>query len=307
MSAVAPARRRRLAALLAVVAGALLLYSLLRYASSPEATPLPSPDAGAIPKRVASLNLAADEILAEILPPERLAGVTRFVDEKGTSNVVGRVPPDVFRFPKADMEILLSRQPDLVVVSEFSDADFRALVERSGIRVHRMTGLDSLQNVRQAILDLGAAVGERGSAARLVQRFDDTRAALRQRVADAARPRVLYWSGGMTAGTKSSIGALIVEAGGRNVGEELGITGVLPVGAERAYAADPDVILVGNWGGVAGEVRSHPLLKDARAVKAGRIVELPNELLVTLSQFTADAAWRLGALLHPDRVQGDPP
>src|SRR5262245_39297403 len=81
------------------------------------------------PARVASLNLAADEVLAEILPIERLVGVTSLVDEKGTSNARGRVPPAVPRFPKADLERLLSVRPDLVIVSEYTDADFLKLLE----------------------------------------------------------------------------------------------------------------------------------------------------------------------------------
>src|SRR5688572_32367120 len=32
-------------------------------------------------RRIASLNLTADEVLVEILAPERLVGVTRFIDE----------------------------------------------------------------------------------------------------------------------------------------------------------------------------------------------------------------------------------
>ena len=35
-------------------------------------------------RRVASINLSADEVLVEILPPERLVGVTRWVDEPET-------------------------------------------------------------------------------------------------------------------------------------------------------------------------------------------------------------------------------
>jgi iron complex transport system substrate-binding protein len=111
------------------------------------------------PRRVASLNLTADEILVEILPPERLVAVTAFADEDGTSNILGRVPPGVVRFPKTDMERLVAVRPDLVVVSEYTDADFLKLLERSGLRYHRMEGLGSLSGIRAAILALGQAVG----------------------------------------------------------------------------------------------------------------------------------------------------
>jgi iron complex transport system substrate-binding protein len=255
-----------------------------------------------VPRRVASINLSADEILSAILPPGRLVGVTRFADEPGTSNVVGRVPPSVFRFQKADMERLVALAPDLVVVSEYTDADFLKLVERSGMRWHRMEGLDSIAGVRQSILDLGRVVGAEEAARGLVARYDATLAELTRRLAGAPRPRVLYWSGEMTAGADTAIGALIECAGARNVGREIGVQGVTPPGAERAFLADPDVILVSSWPGMLEAVKGHPLLSQLGAARQGRIVVLPNERLIALSQYTADACWDLASLLHPDRV-----
>jgi cobalamin transport system substrate-binding protein len=255
-----------------------------------------------VPRRVASMNLSADEILAEILPPERLVGVTRFADERGTSNIVGRIPPSVFRFQKADMERLVAVAPDLVVVSEYTDADFLRLVERSGIRWHRMEGLNSIAGVRQAIVDLGREVGAENAARGLVERYDATLAEVARRLSGARRPRVLYWSGEMTAGADTAIGALIEAAGARNVGREMGVQGITPPGAERAFVADPDVILVTSWPGTLEAVKQHPLLSRLRAVREGHVVIMPNELLIALSQYTADACWDLASRLHPDLV-----
>ncbi len=257
---------------------------------------------GAPPKRVASLNLAADEVLVDILPPERLVAVTRFVDEPGTSNVVGRAPAGAYRFPKADMERLVALRPDLVVVSEYTDADFLQLLEGSGVPYHRMRGLDSPQGVRRAILDLGETVGAGPAARRLVVRYDAVLAELATRLAGVQRPRVLYWSGGITAGVGTAIGALIETAGGINLGRELGVQGIAPPGAERAFAADPDAILVGTWPGAVESVKAHPLLSQTRAVREQRVLVMPNELLVALSQHTADACWHLAHLLHPERI-----
>jgi iron complex transport system substrate-binding protein len=251
---------------------------------------------------VASLNLAADEILVEILPRERLVAVTRFADEPGSSNVVGRVPPEVFRFPKADLELLVSLLPDLVVLSEYTDADVARQIERSGLRFHRMRGASSVAGVREAILDLAARVGEHEAGRRLVARFDARLSELARRLHGASRPRVLYWSNGMTAGADTAIGSLVETAGGTNVGRELGVRGIAPPGAERAFLADPDVILVGTWPGAVEAVRGHPLLGRARAVREGRVLSMPTELLVALSQYTAEACWRLAGLLHPGRV-----
>jgi iron complex transport system substrate-binding protein len=263
--------------------------------------------ADAPPRRVASINLSADEILSAILPPGRLVGVTRFADERGTSNIVGRIPASVTRFQKADMERLVALAPDLVIVSEYTDADFLRLVERSGMRWHRMEGLTSIAGVRQAILDLGRAVGAEEAARGLVARYDATLADLARRLAGAPRPRVLYWSGEMTAGADTAIGAVIECAGATNVGREMDVTGIAPPGAERAFMADPDVILVTSWPAAADDVRRHPLLSRLRAVREGHVVVMPNELLVALSQFTADACRDLASRLHPDRVPADRP
>ena len=254
------------------------------------------------PQRVASINLAADEVLVALLPPARLVSVTRWADEKGTSNVVGRVPAQVHRFVKADLEQLVSLRPDLVVVSEYTDADFLKQLERTGLRFHRMQGLTSIPGVRAAILDLGRAVEEDEAARVLVARFDSVLADLHRRLVGAKRPRVLYWSSGMTAGADTAIGALIEAAGGVNVGREMGVSGIAPPGGERAFVADPDVVLVGTWPKAEEDLTEHPLLQKMRAVREGRIVTLPTERLVALSQFTADAAWDLAHLLHPDRV-----
>ena len=255
-----------------------------------------------VPQRVASINLAADEVLWALLPPARLVSVTRWADETGTSNIVGRVPAEVHRFVKADTEQLVALRPDLVVVSEYTDADFLKQLELTGLRFHRMQGLSSIPGVKAAILDLGRAVGEDEAARVLVARFDSVLADVHRRLAGAKRPRVLYWSSGMTAGADTAIGALIDVAGGVNVGREMGVSGIAPPGAERVFAADPDVVLVGTWPRAEEDLTEHPLLQKMRAVREGRIVMLPTERLVALSQFTADAAWDLAHLLHPERV-----
>lgn len=275
-----------------------LVAGLLLAASSAA----PAPAETTKPRRVASINLSADEVLVAILPTERLVSVTSWADAPGTSNVVGRIPPAVHRFVKADLEQLVALRPDLVVVSEYTDADFMKQLERSGLRVHRMLGLATLAGVRGAILDLGRAVGEDEAAGRLAAEFDGKLAELSRRLAGAKRPRVLYWSGNMTAGADTAIGALLEAAGAVNVGREMGIVGIAPPGAERAFVTNPDAVLVGSWPGSKEALTEHPLFSQWAAVREGRVVAMRTELLVALSQFTADAAWELAHLLHPDRV-----
>jgi len=283
----------------------LFLACLLLFCASSAYAAMPALES--VPRRIASLNLTADEILVEIVPVDRLVAATAAADDTGTSNVVGRIPPGVARFRRAEMERLLALTPDLVVVSEYTDADFLRLLERSGMRVHRMGGLDSLAGIRAAVLELGRVVGAEEAARRLVTRYDARLAELARRLQGAPRPRVLYWAGGMTAGGGTAIGALIEGGGGASVGREMGLEGIAPIGAERAFVADPDFVLVGEGWKSAEALRAHPLLAQMRAVKQGHIIAMPTELLVTLSHHAADACWYLAGALHPDRVPGPRP
>ena len=251
---------------------------------------------------MASLNLTADELLVEMLPPERLVAVTRWADDPNTSNVAGRVPATAVRLPRADLERLIALRPDLVVVSEYTDADFLRLLEKSGLRHHRMSGLDTLAGIRAAVLDLGRATGAEDGAARLVARYDAVLAELARRLAGASRPRVLYWGDPHTAGAGTASGSLVEAAGGTNVGRELGLRGIVPLAGEKAFGADPDAFLVTAGSGAAAALRAHPLLYRTRAVREGRVVEMPNRLIVALSDRAADAAWWLASRLHPARV-----
>jgi len=251
---------------------------------------------------VASLNLTADELLVEMLPPERLVSVTRWADDPDMSNVAGRVPAGAVRLPRADLERLIALRPDLVIVSEYTDADFLRLLEKSGLRHHRMTGLETLPGIRAAILDLGRAVAAETTAARLVARYDAVLGELARRLAGAPRPRVLYWADPHTAGAATAIGSLVEAAGGTNVARELGLRGIVPLAGEKAFGADPDTFLVTQGSGASTALRAHPLLSRTRAVREGRVVEMPNRLLVALSDRAADAAWWLASRLHPSRV-----
>lgn len=262
--------------------------------------PLGAPP-GAAPQRVASLNLASDEILADILPQRRLVAVTALVDEAGTSNALGRIPASVARFPKVDVERLIALRPDLVVVSEYTDADVLRALRQSGLKVHRMTGLDSLEGFKRALLELGDVVGEREGAVKLAAEFEARLGDIERKIRGTPRPRLLYWAGGFTAGSKTAFDALIRCGGGENAAAIAGISGITPLGAERAYGLDPDWLFIGSHTTTSKEIHEHPLLSRMRAVKAGHVVEMPTELLVALNHHAAASCEFMARALHPER------
>ena len=259
--------------------------------AAPQATP-------AKPQRVASLNLTSDEILVDLLPPQRLVAVTALIDEAGTSNAVGRAPKTIARFPKVDIERLIALKPDLIVVSEYTDADVLRALQNSGLKAHRMIGLDSLAGFRRALIDLGDAVGEKDKAAGMARDFDARLSAIEGRLKGVARPTLLYWASGFTAGSKTAFDALIQCGGGENVAALKGITGIAPLGAERAFSFDPDWLFIGAHTSTSKEIRTHPLLSRMRAVKSSQVIEMPGELLVALNHHAAKSCEFMARAIH---------
>jgi iron complex transport system substrate-binding protein len=253
------------------------------------------------PQRIASLNLSADEILVELVPVERLVSVTVFADDPKMSNIVGRVPSSAMRVTRAKLETLVELRPDLVVVSEYSDADFMHMLTESGLRYHRVAGLSSFEGIHRGILDLAAAVGAPERGRELAARFQASVQALDGLLKGVKPRRVLPWSDPYTYGASTLLGEIVTHAGGTNVGAELGVDGVRPIGVERALAADPDVFLVAA-GGEGARLAAHPVLSKTKAVREGRIVEIPGPLVSTLSHHSARAARFFAHALHPDVV-----
>ena len=63
-----------------------------------------SAKAQAAPERIASLTLATDEMLPEMVPAERIVCVTYLADDSEISNIAGTYPERIPRMRDADLE-----------------------------------------------------------------------------------------------------------------------------------------------------------------------------------------------------------
>lgn len=258
------------------------------------------------PVRIASLTLGTDEILAELVQPERIVCVTYLADDPEISNVSGFYPKQIPRLKDTDPERVIGLNPDLVCVAPYNSADFLKVLERSGLSAYRNEACHSLDEIEAGILDLGKRVGEPGRAAEVVGRMRIRRKQLVRQVHDVAhRPRVLYWSAGFTAGRGSTMDDIIREAGGSNVAAEKNLDGSAEISPEQVIAADPEYIVQSRWSADEreGQIENHPLLRNLRAVQEKRVIAIEGKYLTSVSHFAVEGAERLARQLHPDRFK----
>ncbi|NEX46298.1 ABC transporter substrate-binding protein [Pseudotabrizicola algicola] len=213
------------------------------------------------PGRVVSINLCTDQLAMLLAAPGQLVSVSFLAQDPRSSVMVDAAM--AYPSNRALAEEVYLLKPDLVLAGSFSATATVAMLERLGIPVITFPPPSSLEDVRQGMVDMGAALGREAEAAAMLARFDD---GLAQVVApDPAHGPVAatYAASGYTPGADSLSGDIIRAAGFRHLAAELGLThgGFVPL--EALILSAPDLVVVGDTypgNSRAEEILSHPAL-----------------------------------------------
>ncbi len=254
------------------------------------------------------MTLATDEMLAGLVPAERIVCITALADDHGISNVAGHYPRQIPRIHEVRAERIIALAPDLVCVAPYNSADTLELLKRSGLSIYSNESVRTIDEIESGLAALGARVGEPERARLLIDHMRARRRRLADQLSgDLKRPRVLFWSAGYTSGRGTTIDQVIAEGGGENVAAALKLEGSAEIAPERVIAADPDVVLLARWDADdrQGQIANHPILRKLRAVREGRVVEMESRYLTAVSQYAPEAAERLARALHPERFAAE--
>lgn len=248
---------------------------------------LPAP-----PQRIASQALPTDQFLFALLPPQRIVAVSDFAASPQYSNIVDLVRRHKIP-PIRDAEYAIRLDPDLLLVSSISRADFTDLVRQGGVPTFTLeTVFNSLDEIKAGIAHVGELTGEREAAERVISEFEariERAIAMRRPSSGSAPPRILALSSfAYSYGKGSLFEDIVTRLGGANVGSEYGLAEWGKVSNEQIAGWDPDWIVSGTGGAPIAEVRRKLLADPAvRATTAGRleqIVVLEDRHYLTMSQ-----------------------
>jgi len=254
------------------------------------------------PRRIVSLNLAADEILVDLVPRERITALTYLAPIEGLSHIADRVD-GLNATATMNLERVVAMRPDLVILSRYAPAGFPEQLEGAGIRTVVLDEFDSIAGIERTILRIGDAVCEPERARMLVEGM---RTALEQVASTIPRhkppPRVLYYTpDGFTAGASTLIGEMITRAGGVNAAAALGIVGESRISLEYVLAIDPDVIVTGTLDGGPDATRRllqrDPVLATLRAVRDGKVYGLEEKYLTSASHHVVEGVSMLARII----------
>jgi iron complex transport system substrate-binding protein len=196
------------------------------------------------PRRIVSIALSADEILLELVPPERLVGLTYLIDDPATTPGFAYAPASAARVTEENPEALLALAPDLVVTAGYTRAEAVVLLEGAGVPVIGTGAHTTLKDVIAAVGALGEAVGETDRAKQMASALRERITAVDERPKSGRPPRILLWEGGFTYGRGTLQEDLITHAGGIDVAAEAGLRGPVAITEEAVISFAPDVVLV---------------------------------------------------------------
>ena len=263
------------------------------------------------PQRILTYSLGHDEIVLALLPPERIAAIGKFATNVDYSNVVEQATGLPF-FEKG-AENVLAAEPDLFIVSAYTQQDIVDLVKEVGVPVVRPALENSAEGNIPNILLMGYMFGTEERALELVAEIESRLQFVRNRVpppADPNRPAVigitLYSDTIYIPGTGTTEGGIIEAAGGTNAAARDGVEGIKKVSMESVAAMNPDVILVTQPAESGGndfrdQLLSEPALAAVPAVVNDMVHVVDSRKFTTLSHWNVRGIEIAARLLYPDR------
>jgi iron complex transport system substrate-binding protein len=229
--------------------------------------------APAKPQRVMSLNLCTDQLVLQLLPPERIASVTYL--SRGPDTGRPAVDASKAAINYGTSEEVLAQHPDLVVAGTTSTISTRALLKEAGIPLLELPAAESFDDIRKLTRTIGRAVGEEEKAEDLLRQMDATLAEL-QSSAPAKPITVVAWDGGGNVpGPATLFDAILTAAGAVNVAIQLNQNTLYGNYAsfdlEQLVALNPELVIYGGSGsGRPDQVHQQVQHRVVRKLFAGR-------------------------------------
>jgi len=261
------------------------------------------------PQRVHSLSLGHTEILAALMDFDRLTAVYSFFSDPEQSNIAElSATHNQIGF---DPEEVVALNPEIAIASRFTNAATVALLKDSGIPVARASLENSALGNVPNILLIGYMIGAEKEAIALADMMEARMSFIEDLLADKDSPRVLSiskFTSIFAAGSGSTEGGIIEQAGAINAAADSGIEGHAQVTIEGIAAINPDVIVVPQP--LAGaevfieELMSSAVLAEVPAVKNGQVHYVVPRYHTTLSHWNVRGVERIAELLFPSAFSG---
>lgn len=264
------------------------------------------------PKRIVSYSISTDEILMALVEPERIAALSRLVDDPGVSSIVKEAKQIPNRVQGQSVEGVLAFKPDLVIIPDFHPPEMLQSARELGLKVYIYKTPSNVEGVKRSVRQLAALTGEKEKGEEVIAKMDAKINEVQQRIATIPkdkRKRVIQLrSEGAFYAPDNSFGDVCRYAGVSDASLELHYPSAMEITQEKIVELNPDIIFVPDWDydgkheifGEQQKIMNNPSYQGMKAVQEGKVYRISGALVLTVSQYIADAIEEVAGMSYPE-------
>ncbi len=264
------------------------------------------------PKRIVSYSISTDEILMALVKPERIAALSRLVDDPGVSSIVKEAKQVANRVQGNSVESVLAFKPDLVIIPDFHPPEMLQSARDLGLKVYIYKTPSDIKGVKRSIRQIAALTGEKDKGEAVIARMEERLKKVQQRLAvipASQRKRVIQLrSEGAFYAPDNSFGDVCRHAGVSDATLELKYPSAMEITQEKVVELNPDIIFVPDWDydgkhnpdGEKRKILNNPSYRGMKAVEQGKVYTISGALVLTVSQYIADAVEEVAKMSYPE-------
>lgn len=265
------------------------------------------------PQRIVSATYGTDEILAAIVPLERIKAFSKWAGDPEITFITSEQAAAVGSKVSENTEAIVALRPDLVFVSVATADSLVKNLEDMGIPVYVAGSPKTVKAVRQKVLGVAAAAGETAKGQLVVAQMDQHLSELENKlqvIPKAQEKVVMAFSFIGAIGRKDNLlDDIFTYAHVRNGAAEAGLDqGSNALSKEKIIAIDPDVFLLPTWNfdsnndvkKYARQVADDPAFKNIKAIKNNRLEFVSDRYRYVASQHVTDSVEAVARAVYPE-------
>lgn len=248
------------------------------------------------PKRILTFAMYTDQIVLGLVTSDHLVGINTLLDDPVLSNII----PIAKKIPKKignpGAEEVLSMKPDLVIVSDWTQAEKIQAMRDLGLKVVSVKSPETIQDAKDAVSQVAAAIGEPEKGRQLIGLMDKKLAEIREKtgkIKPEQRKNIVLLSL-MTAygGSGCAYDGACREANVINGIAAAGLKNGQPLTKEMLIKINPDIMLLPVYTGqgsydtqafIDGYLKD-PSLQTVKAIRDKQLVYPREQFIYNCSQ-----------------------
>ena len=264
------------------------------------------------PRRIVSYSISTDEILMALVEPERIAALSRLADDPGVSSIVKEAKQVPHRVQGNSVESILAFKPDLVIIPDFHPQEMLQSARELGLKAYIYKTPSDIKGVMRSIRQIAALTGEKEKGEAVIIKMEEKIKRVEKKLSaipPKQRKRVIQLrSEGAFYAPDNSFGDVCRHAGVNDATLELNYPTAMEITQEKIVELNPDIIFVPSWDydgehepvGERLKIINNPSYQGIKAVREGKVYTISGALVLTVSQYIADAVEEVAEMSYPE-------